>query len=65
MDPRHSGPVGGGCMKSDVGHRKYVLVNDMARVFEFRHQEVFTIKRTWCSVEQDKDVLKETRYLFD
>ena len=30
MDPRHSGPVGGGCMKSDVGHRKYVFVKDMA-----------------------------------
>lgn len=52
MDPRHSGPAGGGCMKSSVGHRKYVFVDDMALVLEFRYQEVFTIKRTWWSVEQ-------------
>lgn len=29
MDPRHIGPFGDGCMKSDVGQRKYVLVEDM------------------------------------
>lgn len=30
MDPRHSRPTGGGWTKSDVGHRKYVLVTDIA-----------------------------------
>jgi hypothetical protein len=30
IEPRHSGPVGGGDMKSDVGHRNHVLVKDMA-----------------------------------
>jgi hypothetical protein len=29
IDPRHSGPAGGGRMKSDVGHKKYVFVKDM------------------------------------
>lgn len=30
IEPRQRGPAGGGWMKSDVGHRKYVLVKDMA-----------------------------------
>ncbi|KAE8155310.1 subtilisin-like protein [Aspergillus avenaceus] len=30
IDPRHSGPAGGGWMKSDIGHRKYVFAKDMA-----------------------------------
>ena len=29
IDPKQSGPVGGGKIKSDIGHRKYVLVEGM------------------------------------
>ena len=36
IDPRHSGPAGGGWMKSDVGHRKYVFVTNMALRFRLR-----------------------------
>lgn len=45
MDPRHSGPVGGGYMKSDVGHRKYVLVKDMASRFRFRYRAFLKTER--------------------
>jgi hypothetical protein len=38
IDPRHSEPVGGGDMKSDAGHKKYVLVKDMASRFKFRYR---------------------------
>lgn len=57
MDPRHSGPVGGGCMTSDVGHRKYVLVKDMVSRFRFRYRMPLYNRAKW-SKERKKSCVE-------
>jgi len=50
IDPRHSGPAGGGWMKSEVGHRKYVFVTDMALRFGLRFRaflQAFKTPNPW------------------
>lgn len=45
IEPRHSGPAGGGWMKSDVGQRKYVLEKDMPELDKYIFSEK---KRKGC-----------------